>query len=79
MNGSVMDSGAANEGVNHTQARADTCSRVKSGEGGREGACRAGGGGDGAGGVTLLLVPAQTYPKLFHLFFLQARGVKIEA
>lgn len=24
-------------------------------------------------------VPGQTYPKLFHLFFLQARGVKIEA
>lgn len=23
--------------------------------------------------------PGQTYPKLFHLFFLQARGVKIEA
>lgn len=25
------------------------------------------------------LVAGQTYPKLFHLFFLQARGVKIEA
>lgn len=24
-------------------------------------------------------IPWQTYPKLFHLFFLQARGVKIEA
>lgn len=47
--------------------------------GGREGACRANGGGGDAGCIKLLLVPAQTYPKLFHLFFLQARGVKIEA
>lgn len=33
MNGSMMDLGAANVRVNHTQARADRCSRVKSGRG----------------------------------------------
>lgn len=75
----------ANGRVNHTEAQADKLSNGQGGSGG--GVMRrilAVGMQDGwsfccfrlkQGGIWNL---ERTYPKLFHLFFLQARGVKIE-
>lgn len=83
--------GTANGRVNHTRAQAEThvhSDKVRWGGGHAElmvlvevggGGCRVDWSFVGPHWNRMKPVPGQTYPKLFHLFFLQARGVKIEA